>query len=326
MPESPPTPGEHTAAWPGSRVIQLGAAHAGSRLDVLLAAELELSRAQVRRLLVAESVRLDGRVLGLGDKGMASPASGALEVAAFRAPADQFVGTEQGDAGPRVLAKGPGWLALDKPAGMPVHPLREGEQGTVLGYVAALSPEIRGVGEGGLRSGVVHRLDVDTSGVLLMASEEMAWRRIRQAFQDHLVEKTYRAIVAGHFDPAGGELVMEMPLSIARHRPAVVRVANDEEVRRGRARVIHQTVRPLETLRDATLVEVRPKTGFLHQIRASLAHLGHPLLGDGRYADATIAARAPRHMLHAAHLLLDEIEARASDARDFADCLAALRG
>lgn len=325
MPDSPRSSVNSTDAWPGSRVIRLGARHAGSRLDVLLAAELELSRAQVRRLLVAESVRLDGRVLGIGDKGMATPGSGDLEIAAFRAPADQFVRTERSDAGPTVLATGPGWLALDKPAGMPVHPLREGEEGTVLGHVAALRPEIRGVGEGGLRSGVVHRLDVDTSGVLLMASEEGAWRRIRAAFQDHRVEKTYRAIVAGHFDPIGGELVMEMPLSIARHRPAVVRVANEGEVRRGRARVIHQTARPLEALRDATLIEVLPETGFLHQIRASLAHLGHPLLGDGRYAGEAVAARARRHMLHAAHVRLDEIEARAVDARDFADCLDALR-
>jgi 23S rRNA pseudouridine1911/1915/1917 synthase len=296
------------------------------RLDILLAAELELSRAQVRRLLASEAIWLDGRVLGLSDKGMPSPGSGTVEVTAWRAPADQVVKPERAEARLSVLAAGPGWLAVDKPAGMPVHPLREGESGTVLGHVVTRHPEIHGVGEGGLRSGVVHRLDVDTSGVLLMATEAVAWQRIREAFQSHRVEKTYRAIVQGRFDPVGGELEMELPLVVARHRPAVVRVANEEEIRRGRARVIHQIVRPVEALRDATLVEVRPTTGFLHQIRASLAHLGHALLGDGRYADEVIAGRAPRHMLHAARARFEEIDASAPDAADFAACLDGLRG
>lgn len=329
MPIPPSTlsnPAGSSVPRPASRLIELGSRHRGARLDILLAAELELSRAQVRRLLVSEAIRLDGRALGLSDKGMPAPGSGTLEVTAWRAPADQVVRPEAAVATLRVLASGAGWLAVDKPAGMPVHPLREGEAGTVLGQVVGLHPEIHGVGEGGLRSGVVHRLDVDTSGVLLMATEEVAWRRIREAFQSHRVEKTYRAIVQGRFDPVGGELEMELPLVVARHRPAVVRVANEDEMRRGRARVIHQSVRPLEALRDATLVEVRPTTGFLHQIRASLAQLGHPLLGDGRYADEAIAKRAPRHMLHAARARLDEIDASAADAADFAACLDGLRG
>jgi 23S rRNA pseudouridine1911/1915/1917 synthase len=324
MPESP-FASESEVDRPASRLIRLNTRHRGVRLDIVLAAELELSRAQIRRLLASEVIRLDGRLLGLADKGMPSPGSGALEVTAWRAPADQVVRPEPMDTGPRVLASGPGWLAVDKPAGMPVHPLRDGEAGTVLGHVAARHPEIHGVGEGGLRSGVVHRLDVDTSGVLLIATEQVAWRRLREAFQTHRVEKTYRAIVAGNFAPIGGGLVMELPLVVARHRPAFVRVASEEEIRRGRARVIRQSLRPIEALRDATLVEVRPTTGFLHQIRASLAHLGHPLLGDGRYAEESTALRAPRHMLHAARVRLDEIDATANDAADFAACIDGLR-
>ena len=80
-----------------------------------------------------------------------------------------------------VIARGPGWLAVDKPAGLPVHPFAEDETGTMLNAVLARRPEIFGVGEGGLRSGVVHRLDVDTSGVLLFASEAGSWRRLPRA-------------------------------------------------------------------------------------------------------------------------------------------------
>ncbi|NIR59804.1 MAG: RluA family pseudouridine synthase, partial [Gammaproteobacteria bacterium] len=77
-----------------------------------------------------------------------------------------------------VLARGAGWVAVDKPAGVPVHPLRADERGSVLAAVAARHPEVQGVGEGGLRSGVVHRLDVGTSGVLLVATAEDAWQRL----------------------------------------------------------------------------------------------------------------------------------------------------
>jgi 23S rRNA pseudouridine1911/1915/1917 synthase len=311
---------------PPPRVIGLGAADRGVRLDLFLAAELGLSRGQVRRLLESGAVRLDGRPMRLGDKGLLLPGAGEIEVASWRPPGEQAIPLPAaGAAGPVRLAEGPGWLALDKPAGMPVHPLREDERDTVLGHVAAGRPEVQGVGEGGLRSGVVHRLDVDTSGVLLVATDEAAWRRLRDAFQRHAVEKIYRAIVSGCFDPPGGELRVRLPLVVARHRPSVVRVARDDEVARGRSREVRQTVRPIEQLAGATLVEVRPVTGFLHQIRASLAHLGHPLLGDRRYADDAIAAEAPRHMLHAAGVRFEEIEARAPVPDDFLVCLEARR-
>jgi 23S rRNA pseudouridine1911/1915/1917 synthase len=317
---------------PPPRVIGLGAAARGVRLDLFLAAELGLSRGQVRRLLESGAVRLDGRPMRLGDKGLLLPGAGELEVASWRPPAEQAIPlpgagarSGAGAARPVVLAEGPGWLALDKPAGMPVHPLREDERDTVLGHVAARRPEVQGVGEGGLRSGVVHRLDVDTSGVLLVATDEATWRRLRDAFQRHAVEKTYRAIVSGRFDPPGGELRVRLPLVVARHRPSVVRVARDDEVARGRAREVRQTVRPIEQLAGATLVEVRPVTGFLHQIRATLAHLGHPLLGDRRYADDAVAAEAPRHMLHATRVRFEEIDARAPLPDDFLACLEARR-
>jgi 23S rRNA pseudouridine1911/1915/1917 synthase len=299
-------------------------------LDVFLAAELSLSRGQARRLLERGAVSLGGRRLSMGDKGMVLPGAGQLAVDAYAAPGDQrALPGPQGVAGPTVVARGAGWLAVDKPAGVPVHPLREDEAGTVLGQMLDLHPEIHAVGEGGLRSGVVHRLDVETSGVLLLATEAEAWERLRGAFQDHRVRKRYRAIVQGDFAPAGDGLLLELPLVVARHRPARVRVARQEEVRRGRARIIVQTVRPVEVLRGATLIEIEPRTGFLHQIRASMAHLGHPLLGDARYggpvAPDPAAGGACRQMLHAAEIGLEEISAGAPDPPDLLACLDELR-
>jgi len=310
---------------PGARLLTLGPGAEGVRLDLFLAAELDLSRSQARRLLERGAVSLDGRPLAPGDKGRPLRAEGELRVEAFVAPADQRIPRPgEAEAPPSVLAEGPGWLALAKPPGMPVHPLEEGEKGTLLGHVAALRPEVHGVGEGGLRSGVVHRLDVETSGVILVATEDAQWDRLRGAFREHRVAKRYRALVEGDVQWPGDRLELELPLRVARHKPAFVRVASSEEAARGRSRMIEQTMQKLETLPGASLVEIEPRTGFLHQIRASLAHLDHPVLGDLRYG-GTRRAGAHRHMLHAAEVAFEEVRAAAEDPDDFGSVLARLR-
>jgi len=298
--------------------LEVAAAEAGRRLDLFLAERLRLSRGSARRLLASGAVQIGGRTLAAADKGIALRAGERVVVSsAARADAERIAA--EPDAALCVLKSGPGWLAVDKPAGMPVHPLAAGERGTLLSAVAARHPEIQGIGEGGLRSGVVHRLDVDTSGAMLVATTTPQWTRLRAAFSEHRVDKRYRAIALGHL-AADGEI--ELPLVIARHRPAFVRVAEagDADARR----TVTQW-RVLERLRGATLLEVRTVTGFLHQVRATLAHLGHPLAGDRRYAPESDATGAARHMLHAAELRFEEIAASSPDPRDFAEVISALR-
>jgi 23S rRNA pseudouridine1911/1915/1917 synthase len=299
---------------------------AGVRLDVALARALGLSRAAARRLLgsgaVATRERPEDteRVASLAEKGRVLAASEVLWIAHFERPEDQRVRPEPELELP-VLDRGPGWLAIDKPAGMAVHPLEPDERGTALGFVAGLRPDVHGVGEGGLRSGVVHRLDIDTSGALLFATEPDSWRRLRAAFAEHRVAKTYRAVVAGELRQG---LTQRLGLYVARHRPAHVRVV-EHASQRGDARLVEQRVEPIELLRDATLVEVRPVTGFLHQIRATLAHIGHPILGDTSYAPPAVAAASARQLLHAARVGFEEIEAHAPDPGDFANAVESLR-
>jgi 23S rRNA pseudouridine1911/1915/1917 synthase len=305
---------------PEPRSLTVQAEDTGRRLDLFLAEKLALSRAQVRRLLASGAVELDGRRVGEAEKGerLVSPAS--VAVAPFARREEQRAIPEPG-AELRVLAQGPGWLAVDKPAGVPVHPLRENETGSVLNAVIARAPEVHGVGEGGLRSGVVHRLDVDTSGVLLMATSAQSWERLRRAFSEHRIEKVYRAIVLGRVLQAGAA---ELPLVTARHRPARVRVAAEGERARG-ARIGQLVYRPLEVFAGSTLLEVRPRTGFLHQIRATLAHLGFPVAGDRSYGPPADSTGAARQMLHAARVAFEEIEAESPDPADFAALCAKLR-
>jgi len=292
--------------------LRVGDGERGQRLDVFLAAKLELSRAQVRRLLARGSVRIGSRTLSPSAKGERMSPGTAVEVAPFARPGDQRASPEPG-AELAVLAEGPGWLAVDKPAGTPVHPLEPEETGTLLNALVARHPEVHGVGEGGLRSGVVHRLDVDTSGVLLFATREDSWQTLRTAFREHRVTKIYRAVVVGRLE---GDGAIELGFVTARHRPAKVRVVGDAERSRG-VRLGSLRWRCLERFDRAALVAVRPRSGHLHQIRATFAHLGFPVAGDALYGSPGDPTGAPRQMLHAARVTCGEVEASSPDPADF---------
>lgn len=300
------------------RQLEVRDSDSGQRLDRFLADRLQLSRSAVRRLLARGAVSVDQRVVSESAKGQNLPAGSSVAVAPFARPEDERALPDSSES-LVVLAEGPGWLAVDKPPGVAVHPLRVDETGTLLNALLARCPETHGVGEGGLRSGVVHRIDVDTSGVVLFATSEPVWQRIRAAFQTHAVHKHYRAIVLGHMR---GEGSVEVGLVTARHRPARVRVVSASEAAHARGiRLSAMRWRSVALLEGATLVDVYPRTGFLHQIRVTLAHLGFPVVGDKTYGRQPDPIAAPRHMLHAARAALDEIDAHSPDPPDFAEQL-----
>jgi 23S rRNA pseudouridine1911/1915/1917 synthase len=317
----------------GARSFIVEAADAGSRVDAFLAARLGVGRAAARALLEAGAVRIDERRLGRRHKGVCVTTGSCVAVEAFLEPGAQRARPEpelplevlasgsdpSGSGGPGPIgSSGLRWLAVDKPAGRPVHPLRENEGGTLLNALIARHPELHGVGEGGLRSGVVHRLDVDTSGIVLFATEAATWTRLREAFRAHRVEKVYRALVVGRMS---GEGALAVGLAVVRHRPA--RVAVVEPGRPG-ARLAETRWRALAHGPGVTLLELRPRTGFLHQIRVTLAHLGHPVCGDALYGAPGDPSGAPRQLLHAARLAVDEVEAASPDPPDFAAACARL--
>ncbi len=257
-----------------STVVEVESERVGERLDRYLAKRLSISRARVRHLLEVGRISRAGRGLTISDKSTTTGAGDRFEIQGpLRAEDERPV--PRPDLDWRLVAEGAGWLVVDKPAGHGVHPLRPDQDDTVLNAVVARRAEIIGVGEGGLRSGVVHRLDVDTTGALAFATEEPVWKRLRGAFSEHRVTKTYLALVAGRFESARR---VDLSLEIKRHHPAHV------EVTKG-GRPCRQRVMPIEIFDAATLVEVRLETGFLHQIRATMAHLGHGVLGDADYGE-----------------------------------------
>ncbi|MEX0653490.1 MAG: RluA family pseudouridine synthase [Phycisphaeraceae bacterium] len=304
--------------------LRLHSDDAGARLDRVLARRLGLSRRAVWQLLDEGRVQLNGRTVSQRDKGRMLAGDDVLAVTPFVAPdARRAIANPQLPLAVMAVDEAAGgWLIADKPAGMPVHPLRPGETQTLLNAIIARHPAIHGVGEAGLRSGVVHRLDVDTSGLVLFALTQPLWHRLRQAFTDHAIAKQYLALVQGHPPAVGRET---MHLAVTQHRPARVRVV---EPHHHQSRPCSLAWQVRERFAGTALVEVELHTGFLHQIRAMFAHLGHPVVGDRVYSQTSPVRNepsrppVPRLMLHAHRLALDaHLHAESPPPPDFQQVL-----
>jgi len=269
------------------RTVEVPPDAAGQRLDVWLAGALGLSRAKVKELLESGAVRQGGRRIRKGDR---TVAGARLEV---ELPSADLRPVPEPDAPLTVLHADALLVAVDKPAGWPSHPLLPDERGTVVNALVARYPELPDASEDPREGGLVHRLDTETSGVLLAARTRPAWEAVRAAFDRREVDKRYLAAVSGPIADAGE---IDLPL---RHRADHV-----EPAPAGGGREASSRFRVLSRKGDLSLVEVRILTGVLHQIRAHLAAIGAPVLGDALYGGRPVPG-LERFFLHAASLGLE---------------------
>jgi len=284
------------------RTVDLADGTSG-RLDRAVADALGIGRAAVKEAFREGRVRCDGRRARASDP--ARPGSHVeLEVADPPGPP-----RAEPDVPLAILRSEEHWLVVDKPAGVATHPLRRGETGTLANAVVARFPECASASEAPREGGAVHRLDADTSGCVLFARDRPTWEALRGEIARREMEKVYLALVGGRV-AAGG--VCSVPL--AQRGGRVVAVPDDDAADRlpSRARAPRPAETRWEVLRpfeSHTLLEVRIPTGVMHQIRAHLAHLGHPVAGDILYGGAAAAlAGLPRHFLHALRLCFDRPE------------------
>ncbi|HEX9605196.1 MAG TPA: RluA family pseudouridine synthase [Myxococcales bacterium] len=262
------------------------------RLDRALARLFGVSRGRAMEWIAEDRVRVDGRRAAKG----AQVGPGA-RVSLRRPPPD--APAPQPELPLRIVHADGQVVVADKPAGMPSHPLKPGETGTAANALVGRFPELASVGPAPREGGLVHRLDTDTSGLLLAARTDAAHALLRVQFAARTVEKGYLALVAGELH-AGGEI--DVPLAHDPHDARKVRAASDPEwAELHGARPAWTRFTPALRRAGFTLVDVEIATGVLHQIRAHLAFIGHPLAGDTLYGGPDLPGLS-RHFLHAARL------------------------
>ncbi len=265
----------------------------GERVDVAAARISGYSRSRIEALIEAGGVQLDG--VGVAKGSQRVSAGTLLEIATGDLKPERAVPRPTHVSGLRVVHEDADIVVVDKPAGVAAHPSLGWDGGSVTEHLAASGVRIATSGAPE-RQGVVQRLDVGTSGLMVLARSESAYSILKQAFRDKEVSKTYHALVQGHPDPFTGTI--EAP--IGRHPGAEWKMAILEG---GRHSVTHYDT--IEAHRAATLVKVDLETGRTHQIRVHMAAIGHPCCGDPLYgADPALAQRLglERQWLHAVEL------------------------
>jgi 23S rRNA pseudouridine1911/1915/1917 synthase len=273
------------------------AALEGERVDRVVAMLCDVTRAEAADLVAAGAVRLD---------------DAAVPVRSRRVAAWQWLDVTVGEGGSRaggdlepdptvdvpVVAADGSVIVVDKPAGLVVHPGAGHHTGTLAQGLLARFPELAEVGQPD-RPGIVHRLDVGTSGLLVVARTPDAYRSLVGQLAAHTVDRRYLALVWGTVASDAG--LVDAPIGRAATDPTQMAVAANGRPARTRYQVLGRFTRPVE----ATLLECRLETGRTHQVRVHLAAIGHPLVGDARYGGQRASMPADRPFLHAHRLAFD---------------------
>ncbi len=283
----------------GGETIQVRIASdaGGIRLDRALAQSVaDVSRERLKALIAAGNV---AEASGLATRDPARKTQ-AGEVFSVTLPPPTALANEAQDIALNVVFEDAHLIVIDKPAGLVVHPAAGNLDGTLVNALLHhCAGQLSGIG-GVARPGIVHRIDKDTSGLMVAAKSDRAHEGLARQFAVHSIDRRYRAIVAGRPNPAAGTVDAPLGRSPANRKKMAV-------VESGKRAVTHfRLIRPL---RDAALVECRLETGRTHQVRVHMASIGHALLGDPVYARTKSGHRAVlenlgfrRQALHAAHL------------------------
>jgi 23S rRNA pseudouridine1911/1915/1917 synthase len=264
---------------------------AGERLDAALARMFGFSRSRAAELIASGLVTVDGRSTAKSDR--VDP--GALLDVEIPARGDPVAVRPEVVEGIKIVHDDDAIVVIDKPVGVAVHPSPGWSGPTVVGHLVAAGFRIATSGAAE-RQGIVQRLDVGTSGVMVIAKSEYAYSRLKNAFRARTVDKTYHALVQGYPDPFRG--TVDAP--IGRHPRYDYKFA---VMGSGKPSITHYET--LEAHRFASLLEVHLETGRTHQIRVHMAALKHPCVGDLTYgADPVLARRVglERQWLHAVAL------------------------
>jgi 23S rRNA pseudouridine1911/1915/1917 synthase len=266
---------------------------AGQRLDrVVIRRVPGLGRKRAARLFASGAVQIDGRPALKGE-----PAPAGAELTVELAPPESVAA--EPDAPLDVRLEMPGLVVVAKPAGQPSVPLDDAEGGTLAGALLGRYPEMRSVGYRPREPGLLHRLDTQTSGLLVAARSASVFEHLRGELRAGRLAKRYLAVIPGEgLDDLG---TIDAPIAPDRANRKRVRVGPDIQDHRG-ARRARTRYRVLARKSHFALVEVEVSHAYRHQVRAHLAFIGHPIAGDILYGGEPVEALGPRHALHASYV------------------------
>ena len=272
---------------------EIPAALAGERLDRIVALITDASRSDAAALVAAGGAEVDGAVIMSGK--LRLQLGQRIDVDESKLPT-----TEAPSADPAVqftvVYDDEHVIVIDKPAGLVVHPGAGNPDATLVNGLLARYPDIAGIGEPH-RPGIVHRLDVGTSGLMVAARSVRAYHSLVYALAQRDVARVYRTLVWGHLANPNG--VIDAPIGRDHRDPMRMAVVVDGKS----ARTRYQVLAEYSTPADASALECRLESGRTHQIRVHLAAIGHPVVGDGTYGGIRHGIASPRPFLHAAQLV-----------------------
>ena len=267
--------------------IYIDEADVGKRIDAYLAENTEFSRANVQRLIENENIKVNGKKVKVSYK-IQKDDEILIE---YEEPKE--ISLKAQDIPVDVLYEDNDIIVVNKPKGMVVHPANGNPDGTLVNAVMAICKDsLSGIG-GEIRPGIVHRLDKDTSGVIIVAKNDKAHINLSEQIKNHTVEKTYIALVKGFVKE--NEATINMP--IGRSTKDRKKMAVNKN---GKNAVTHFKV--IERFRNYTLLEVKIETGRTHQIRVHLSEIGYPIVGDTTYSNGKNEWGIEGQCLHAKSL------------------------
>jgi 23S rRNA pseudouridine1911/1915/1917 synthase len=271
---------------------EIPAALGGERLDRIVSLLTDISRSDAAAVVADGGATIDGAVSTSGK--VRVTVGQVVEIDTSKIPQRQIPVADESIAIDVVHADAD-VIVVDKPAGLVVHPGHGHPDGTLVNAVLARYPEVAAVGDP-MRPGIVHRLDVGTSGLMVVARSPVAYDTLVAALAARRVTRAYQTLVWGHPESLNG--LIDAPIGRDHKDPLRMAVVIDGKPARTRYRTITRFTRPT----DLSHLECHLESGRTHQIRVHLAAAGHPVVGDGTYGGTRSAVSSPRPFLHAATL------------------------
>lgn len=284
-----------SASAGNTQVVRFDESDRGKRLDVALVKGTSgLSRSQIQRLVSQGNISVDGVV-----SSKSATLLNGSETVVIRVPPPAPTALLAEDIPLDIVYEDNDLLVVDKPSGMVVHPASGHRTGTLVNAVLAHDPHMAGIG-GEQRPGIVHRLDKDTSGIIVIAKNDLAHRFLQAQFKERTVEKSYLGLVHGMPPSSNGRV----ETAIGRDKKFRKRMATYHE-KSNKTRFAVTRYSTVEKFDEWTLLEIKPITGRTHQIRVHMSYLGCPIVGDLLYGNRRLVSDLHglrRQFLHAASL------------------------